>query len=72
MTLKKKLEAFAWHQENGVFCGTCVHFKSAVIEPKNNDGINWTYCEFAPHGPAKWPHEYCNLWEANGDAEGSL
>ena len=72
MTLKKKLQAFAWHQENGVFCGTCDHFKSIVKERRGEEEIRWTYCEYRPYGPAMWPQEYCNLWEAKDDAEGSL
>lgn len=67
MTLKQKLAAHVWHEENGVFCGTCIHFKTLSKERRGEEEIRWTYCEYRPYGPAMWPHEYCNLWEAKDE-----
>ena len=69
--MDKALEARAWHDRNGIVCGTCKHFRGIEAKFGRKKEV-MTYCEFQTHGRGRFAFEYCYQWEENDDAETGL
>ena len=62
----KAAEAKAWHEREGIVCGTCKHFRG-IEACFGKEKKVLTYCELQTYGRGRWEFEYCNLWEAKED-----
>lgn len=71
--MDKAMDARAWHDKNGVVCGTCKHWRDDVDEKWTNG--HFRYCAFQHCGEVafgRFHFDFCSRWEAADDAERSL
>ena len=63
-------EAKRYHRGHGIVCRTCRQWREGIVF-----GNPFTYCAYQHSGHillGLTGDEYCSLWEAADDAEGSL